>query len=77
MKVKIAKINTIDSYDNISRIIIPATSGTIEICPDHAELFCILSKGGILLSSESDKLVSLAVEEGTAYFKDDILTVVI
>ncbi|CAN5162739.1 hypothetical protein BH09PAT2_BH09PAT2_02870 [soil metagenome] len=75
MKAKIAQANKLQIFENLIQIILPSTSGEIEILSDHAELFCLLKPGMIELKDEQ-KSRTINIEQSTAYFKDNVLIVV-
>lgn len=76
MKGTITKPDSTQLYEDLSHIVLPTTSGEIEILQGHSELFCLLQQGTVTLKSINETQDEIPIKEGLAYFKDNELIII-
>lgn len=62
-------------FHNLKSITLPGASGELQLLPGHAEIFIVLGPGEVVL--ENKEKTTLFVEGGLAYFKNDLLRVIL
>lgn len=64
-------------YKNVQSITLPASSGQMQILPDHAESFILLKQGNLTLQSPSKQEEIIQIQSGSCYIKDNAVTVIL
>ena len=64
-------------YNNLKSVRLPAYRGQIQILPEHAESFILLSKGKIILEKTEKNKLSFDIKSGFCYFKNNSLTIIL
>ena len=65
-------------YHNIKKVTLPATSGKLQILPQHAETFLLLEKGLISFTNSKKNIQKINLEsQAQCYIKDDKIVILI
>ncbi len=64
-------------YSGLRSVLLPASSGQIEILPGHAESFLLLAKGDIILNSKTGGKEKRPIEGAGCYMQNDELMIVL
>ncbi|MCD6471104.1 hypothetical protein J7K86_01070 [bacterium] len=74
---KICSVQEIQVYNNLKSVILPAYWGQIQILPEHAESFILLTKGKIILEKEEKNKLSFDIKSGFCYFNNNNLVIIL
>lgn len=65
-----------DYYKDMRSITLPAFSGQMQILPNHAEAFILLSKGDIIFKKQNSETEKLQITKGVCHFKNNNLIII-
>ena len=65
------------NYDELQSIVIPTSSGQMQVLENHAETFVLLKKGNITLQKNNKEEKRIQVNEGSCHIKDNLITIFI
>ncbi len=64
-------------YKKIASIILPSSSGQMQILPGHAESFILLQKGNIFLQQSNNKKEIIENTKGECHIRNNIITIIL
>lgn len=77
MNCTITSLKTTKNYKNIQSIILPASSGQMQILPNHAESFILLKQGNLALQPSSKQEEIIQIQSGLCYIKNNAVVVIL
>jgi len=61
-----------ETYDKVTKVVVPSENGVMEIYPDHADCFVAVSTGDVEIFQQNGISVPVHVGEAGCYFTQNI-----